>query len=68
VSRLGCEERPIFMREVFSPGDFFLLFFPEDERESSCRAVFGASRFCHTRVTFGDVNFSPDSFSFRSTY
>jgi len=52
----------------FRPVIFFSFFFPENERESSCRAVFGASRFCHTRVTFGDVNFSPDSFSFRSTY
>lgn len=75
MSGLGSQgDAADFMREVFFarwffPLFFFFFFFFSQGRkriELPCR--FGASRFCHTRVTFGDVNFSPDSFSFRSTY
>lgn len=71
-SQGGCGrfyERGFFRPVVFSsflPFFFFFFFQGRKRIELPCR--FGASRFCHTRVTFGDVNFSPDSFSFRSTY
>lgn len=58
-----------FYERGFSPGGFFSLLFFRRTKENRVAVPFRRKQILsHTCVTFGDVNFSPGSFSFRSTY